>query len=210
MDTISRVLPGADENLQKDMTIFVAACDAVRQAFKCCVTGVHHTSRSGNLRGSTVFEGAADFILMIERESGESFGSMFAKKIKTAQDGWEKSFELKLIGVGLSGTYESLVAVPATVQEREKPKWPTTDKLEKVLRAMQADFNEKRGWAMSRNARYQAIRNFCKITGATVEMAKTVLTAWQDNGVIETDCCDKKEKRFGFKVVGSISGEVKE
>ena len=29
VDTVSRVLPGSDENLQKDMTLFVAACDAV-------------------------------------------------------------------------------------------------------------------------------------------------------------------------------------
>ena len=32
VDTVSRVLPGSDENLQKDMTDFVAACDAVRRA----------------------------------------------------------------------------------------------------------------------------------------------------------------------------------
>ena len=33
VDTVSRVLPGAEENLQKDMTLFVKACDAVRERF---------------------------------------------------------------------------------------------------------------------------------------------------------------------------------
>jgi len=208
VDTISRVLPGADENLQKDMTIFIAACDAVRQAFKCSVTGVHHTSRNGNLRGSTVFEGAADYILMIERESGDSFGTIFAKKIKTAQDGWEKAFELRSVDVGMFGSNTSLVAIETTTEEKVKPKWPDKSVLESVLRAMQRDFDDRKAWAMSKNARYQAVRNFCKLTGATVEMAQQILSQWQDNGVIEIDCCDKKEKRFGFRVVGSISGEV--
>ena len=51
VDTVSRVLPGSDENLQKDMTLFVAACDAVRQRFLTTVLGLHHTSRNGNIKG---------------------------------------------------------------------------------------------------------------------------------------------------------------
>ena len=52
VDTVSRVLPGAEENLQKDMSLFIAACDAVRQQFQATVFGLHHTSRNGNMRGS--------------------------------------------------------------------------------------------------------------------------------------------------------------
>jgi len=95
VDTVSRVLPGADEHLQKDMTLFIGACDAVRQTFQTTVVGVHHTSRQGNLRGSTVFDGAADFLYAIEREEGEKVGEIHAKKIKSAPDGWSMSFELK-------------------------------------------------------------------------------------------------------------------
>ena len=86
VDTVSRVLPGADENLQKDMTLFIRACDALREIFSATVTGVHHTSRAGNLRGSSVFDGAGDFLLLIEREQGEKIGYLTARKIKAAQD----------------------------------------------------------------------------------------------------------------------------
>ena len=94
VDTMSRVLPGADENLQKDMTQAVAACDYIKTSFKCAVIGVHHMSRNGNgtMRGSTVFDGAADFILWVQREPGQMFGSITAQKIKTAPDGWEIDF----------------------------------------------------------------------------------------------------------------------
>jgi hypothetical protein len=87
VDTVSRVLPGADENLQKDMTLFVAACDAVRQRFRATVIGVHHTSRHGNMRGSTVFPGAADFLIEVNREEGAMQGFIKAVKIKAAEDG---------------------------------------------------------------------------------------------------------------------------
>jgi AAA domain/Bifunctional DNA primase/polymerase, N-terminal len=94
IDTMSRVLPGADENLQKDMTQAVAACDYIKTSFKCAVVGVHHMSRNGNgtMRGSTVFDGAADFILWVQREPGQMFGTITAQKIKTAPDGWEIDF----------------------------------------------------------------------------------------------------------------------
>ena len=53
VDTVSRVLPGAEENLQKDMTRFVEACDAVRNKFGATVIGIHHTNYAGGIRGST-------------------------------------------------------------------------------------------------------------------------------------------------------------
>ena len=100
VDTVSRVLPGSDENLQKDMTLFVAACDAVRQRFGATVIGIHHTSRNGNIRGSTVIPGAGDFLLEVRREPGALTGSVFASKIKSAEDGWEQFFKVEKIWLG--------------------------------------------------------------------------------------------------------------
>ena len=204
VDTVSRVLPGADENLQKDMTVFIAACDAVRQAFGSAVIGVHHTSRQGNLRGSTVFEGAADFILMVERESGAAFGTMTATKIKYAQDGWADSFEMKTVATGSITGQESLVAVLAEQRPKEKVIWPDLAMLEKVLNEMQQAFDDGKAWAMSKNAHHQAIRHVVGITNCSPKIAKDILELWQTNRVIEIDCCDKKAKKYGFKVIGSI------
>jgi hypothetical protein len=117
VDTVSRVLPGADENLQKDMTLFIKACDLIRETYGSTVLGVHHTSRSGNLRGSTVFDGAGDCLVHVVREvDAESQqvtdSYIFARKIKAAADGWRQDFQLKKVVVDLKGT-ESLVAIKA-------------------------------------------------------------------------------------------------
>lgn len=102
VDTVSRVLPGADENLQKDMTLYIQACDAIRLAFDCAVLGVHHMSKSGGtqMRGSSVFEGSANMTLHVEREKPAMIGTMTARKVKEARDGWETPFELKDVDLG--------------------------------------------------------------------------------------------------------------
>ena len=97
VDTVSRVLPGVDENLQKDMTMFIAACDAVRQTFGATVVGLHHTNAAGGFRGSTVMPGAGDFLLEVRREPGAMVGSIYAKKIKDDDDGWEQPFKVTKI-----------------------------------------------------------------------------------------------------------------
>ena len=148
VDTVSRVLPGADENLQKDMTLFIKACDFVRERYGCTVLGVHHTSRAGNLRGSTVFDGAGDCLVHVVREVDaesqqvtESY--IFARKIKAAADGWRQDFQLKKVVVDLKGT-ESLVAIKsepvAALQAQQPSGWPN--------RIVQLEILEhiERGW----------------------------------------------------------------
>ena len=100
-----------NENLQKDVTLFIQACDMLREAFGSTVTGVHHTSRSGNLRGSTVFDGAGDYLLAVERDEGAMSGRILAKKIKSAADGWAQDFQLKTVTAADIGGHTSLVAV---------------------------------------------------------------------------------------------------
>ncbi|WP_324541966.1 AAA family ATPase [Thauera sp.] len=92
VDTVSRALPGADENLQKDMTLFVSACDAVRLELGGGVLGVHHAGKSGDMRGSTVLLGAGDYVLRLNRGEGETVGSLKCEKQKDGPDGWEDSY----------------------------------------------------------------------------------------------------------------------
>jgi len=203
IDTVSRVLPGADENLQKDMTLFIGACDAVRQAFKCSVMGVHHTSRNGNLRGSTVFEGAADFILMVQRESGEDFGTIKAQKIKYAPDGWDKTFEMKKVNIGQFGGKESLVAIPSSVTANSPAKWPEKPLLRTALIQMQQDFNDKKGWGRP-NSNFPAVAMMVRYTQVTDRLAQQIIDTWVKNGVIEIAIYDPRSKAKGYRVIGAI------
>lgn len=113
VDTVSRSIPGADENLQKEMSLFVSACDALRQRFGCAAMGVHHESRGGNLRGSTVFDGACDFILHTKADKEQRQGQLWIEKQKDGVDNYAVPFSMQHTGASLA----PLIGLPADVAE---------------------------------------------------------------------------------------------
>ncbi|WP_214370671.1 AAA family ATPase [Pseudonocardia sp. H11422] len=78
VDTLSRCMPGADENSAKDMSTVVANLDGIKSARGqvstdgddmggTCVLVVHHTGKDKTtIRGSSVLEGAADTVYQVE------------------------------------------------------------------------------------------------------------------------------------------------
>lgn len=106
IDTVSRVIPGADENLQKDMTLFINAMGILKYTFKCMVMGVHHQSKEGGsqMRGSSTLTGAGDPNVQVEREPGSEVGTIYARKVKDAEDGWQIEFRLRKVVVGVGNT----------------------------------------------------------------------------------------------------------
>ena len=118
VDTVSRAMPGADENLQKEMTIFVAACDHIKEHYGCTVMGIHHAGKSGDIRGSTVLSGAGDFVMHLsKKDKASSVVTLTCEKSKDGADTWSASFRLaKTILIGdmrANGTPEtSLVVQP--------------------------------------------------------------------------------------------------
>lgn len=210
VDTVSRVLPGADENLQKDMTLFIKACDAVRETFGSTVIGVHHTSRQGNMRGSSVFDGAGDFLAQIEREEGNMIGTMTAKKIKAAQDGWKQAFELKEVSVGdLKGT-KSLVALACEQHEPEKSVWPSKDVCRDVLTEIRKAWDANKSWSSFPQTR-KVGRYAPALMKARFDIPEKVgvmmIETWLNIGeptVLSYLMRDKSTKMQGLKVTGSI------
>jgi hypothetical protein len=212
VDTVSRVLPGADENLQKDMTLFISACDRVREVFGSTVAGFHHTSRNGNLRGSTVFDGAGDALLSITREEGSEIGEMLAKKIKSAPDGWKQNFRLKRVDIGDIKGSSSLYAEPTEIEVGDDGKmgWPSKATCQQVLYAMQEAWSSKRPWSnhyhAKRDGRYAATIMSSR-WGIEPELAEQMLETWLVNDVIEVSIADHKAKTRGLKVLRSLYDE---
>ena len=61
-------MAGGDENSTRDMGALIAGADKIRNALKCAVLLVHHTTKSGELeRGSSALRGAVDTLLSIKR-----------------------------------------------------------------------------------------------------------------------------------------------
>ena len=207
VDTVSRVLPGADENLQKDMTLFIKACDEVRETFGATVVGVHHTSRQGNMRGSTVFDGAGDFLFGIERDEGDMIGTMTAKKIKAAQDGWKQSFELIEVPIGDIKATKSLVAISCEQQAKEKSALPPKDVCRRILSDISTAWHSGKPWSSmpQTKAKGRYAPALIKARHDVVEkLAELLIKTWLENGVLTYDMCDKSTKMQGLKVTGSI------
>jgi hypothetical protein len=207
VDTVSRVLPGADENLQKDMTLFIGACDAVRNTFGATVVGVHHTSRAGNLRGSTVFDGAGDFLLGIEREEGEMIGEIHARKIKSAEDGWRQAFELKKVVVNDITGETSLYAAEANAPAAPKSVWPEKGACRDMLNVIRVAWFSGRPLSSYSQTRKQG-RYAASVLGQQFDLPEKVVEmmvdTWLSNQILSYEVADKNTKMQGLKVIGSI------
>lgn len=200
VDTVSRVLPGVDENLQKDMTTFVNGCDAVRRKFSTTVIGLHHTARAGNMRGSTVIPGAGDFVIEMRREPGAQEGSFYVSKLKAAQDGEEQHFKMVEVAVGIAGEHKSIVLEPIAQARREPGTvWPDTDVCRQVLAAIDEEWGRGRPWCYAHNTSRSAVRNITKRWRLKQETVEDMLATWTANGVISEEVCDAKNHILGYR-----------
>jgi hypothetical protein len=207
VDTVSRALPGADENLQKDMTLFVRACDLLKVEFGCTVTGIHHTNKQSGMRGSTVLDGAADFIYEIKREEGVMIGEMKAKKIKAAADGWVIPFKLTETLCGDVAGHTSLFADKTTRDELQiAHDLPSKFVCQEILNAMERAWNDNKPWSTQPNTRRDGRYAAMLMTKweVTESAAETLLNSWLLNGIIEVDICDKRNKIKGLKVISGL------
>lgn len=207
VDTVSRALPGADENLQKDMTLFVRACDLLKVEFGCTVVGIHHTNKQAGMRGSTVLDGAADFIYEIKREEGVMIGEMRAKKIKAAADGWSKAFKLIETSCGDVAGHTSLYAEPTSKEDLHVPhELPSKFVCQEILNTIERAWNDKKPWSTHPNTRRDGRYAPMLMTRweMTEEAAESLINGWLLHGVVEIDICDKKNKTKGMKVIGNL------
>jgi len=197
VDTLSRVLPGAEENLQKDMSIFVAACDAVRNVFTTTVIGIHHTNYAGGIRGSTVIPGAGDFLLETRREPGALTGSVFIKKVKDAEDGWEMNFKVTKVDV-LTGLTPQSSLVLDRVDGPPADLLGSAVRLE-ILTAIDDQWNRGRPWCHAKNSPNNAAAHICRKWRVKRDAAEELLNEWNADGVIGEEILDPKRRIKGYR-----------
>jgi hypothetical protein len=223
VDTVSRTIAGADENGQKDMTKFVEVCDKIRRVFKTTVIGVHHTGRQGEtMRGSTVLDGAADFLMLVSRQDGSENGIIRAEKIKAFRDKWEKPFALKHMDLGDIWSEGSLVATdigpePNTApgafggpQEtgfyQAGPIRLTIEERDNIIASIKEDWDAYRPWSMARNMKLDPRHAFRRLHAVTKRKLNesnsyAVISALIDSGFVSEGIRDSKTKLKGLKII---------
>lgn len=199
VDTVSRAMPGADENLQKEMTLFVKACDMVKEAFQCAVIGVHHAGKSGDMRGSTVLRGAGDFVFKLERKKGHMVGHLHCEKQKDAPDGWSEPYRFDVVQLG--GDKSSLVPTRCEAGGASDATL-TPDVSAAVLSAMREAWDAGAPWGRTYHAGDRmAARRMTQDFGFEIDSATQILDVWLGSGVIEERVSSTKNKRKGLFVV---------
>jgi RecA-family ATPase len=97
LDTLNRSLEGS-ESSDEDMTAYVQACDAIREAFECAVIIVHHCGVDRTRpRGHTSLTGAADAQLVVKRPNQKGPFSVTVEYMKDGAEGDTVNCDLELV-----------------------------------------------------------------------------------------------------------------
>lgn len=99
IDTLNRSLAGS-ENDDRDMTAYVRATDAIREAFGCAVMVIHHCGHGGHHpRGHSALTGAADAQVSVKKMKSGNF-EVAVEKMKDGSEGERIFNRLKSVDIG--------------------------------------------------------------------------------------------------------------
>lgn len=114
VDTLARCLVGGDENLARDVGLFVAGLDRLREKFGCSILVVHHSGkgRDSSYRGSSALVGAADSVIRFEGSGG--LLTLGCEKLKDGE-------AFATINAQLLATGDSCVVVPSAPKSPAAP-----------------------------------------------------------------------------------------
>jgi len=128
VDTVGRVLPGADMAKEAPITLFMERLQQVGEITGGTAVGVHHENKSGDANGSMFFQNSSDFMFAISRE-GEGplkSGKITCVKQKEGDDGWSR--EITFAKVDLPDFKSSLVVEGVSddnsSRSRKRATWP--------------------------------------------------------------------------------------
>jgi hypothetical protein len=108
LDTLNRSLNGS-ESSDEDMSAYVRAADAIKDAFQCLVCIVHHGPHDAQRpRGHGSLMGALDAQIQVSKT-----GDKCTAKVELAKDfpdGDQQSFELRQVQIGVDADNEALTS----------------------------------------------------------------------------------------------------
>src|SRR5262245_17378908 len=117
LDTLNRSFAGS-ESSDEDMTAYIQAADAIREAFDCAVIIIHHCGVDGTRpRGHTSLTGAVEAQLSVKRDTGGTI-IMEVEYMKDGAQGDRIASRLEPVTVGTDEDGEditSCIVVPVDV-----------------------------------------------------------------------------------------------
>jgi hypothetical protein len=128
LDTLNRSL-GGSESSDTDMSNYVRAADAIRDAFNCAVMIVHHCGiNDSRPRGHTSLTGAADAQLAVRREGLRGPVFVTVEFMKDGTEGDTIASRLESVEVGTDEDGESITSCVVVESEATQAKAPKRGK----------------------------------------------------------------------------------
>jgi hypothetical protein len=119
VDTVGRVLPGADMAKEQPITLFMERLQQLGELTGGTTLGVHHENKSGDANGSMYFQNNSDFMFQASREGEGPLerGKLTCAKQKEGDDQWSR--EVTFAKVELPDGKSSLVVEDVFEEKRE-------------------------------------------------------------------------------------------
>ncbi len=119
LDTLNRSFTGS-ENSDQDMTAYVSAADAIREAFDCAVIIVHHSGlETGRPRGHTALFGAVDALISVRKDTATKNVTATVENLKDGAEGEIVTSRLEVVEVGLDDDREPITSCIVEPSEAE-------------------------------------------------------------------------------------------
>jgi hypothetical protein len=105
LDTLSRCIPGVDENSSTDMSRAFRALEEIEKATGALILVVAHFGKGGadkGIRGWSGLDANSDATITLERDADDpDLRTLTVAKVKNGIDGGKLSFRLESIGLGI-------------------------------------------------------------------------------------------------------------
>lgn len=208
IDTVSRALAGHDENGQEAMSLFVKACDQIKDFTGGAVLGVHHEGKDKErgMRGSTVLLGGCDAAIRCAKD--EAMVTLTTEKQKDAEESAPIYLSMKKVEWAKGLGEPETTLVPFRSEE------PTTknDEIDRG-RIAQAFGIMADAWECGRplshrvetrrDGRYAPVILAQRLGGEYAVWAN-YLTHWLENGNVIVEEVSRKTKMKGLHVVDPV------
>ena len=206
IDTVSRSIPGEDENSQEAMSMFIDGCAAIQQHCSGTVIGIHHAGKDldRGMRGSTVLLGGCDTSIRVAKDEATTVLSV--EKQKDGEELDDLHFTMKVVDLttGLGAKQSTLVPTLGTGATPVGEKRLSWHQIREIFQAIDEAWRAGSPWSAFPHARRKgrfAVDLISDQYGVTKREAETSITKWQQHGYLVTEAGKFHGKASGLRVV---------
>ena len=176
VDTLSRSIPGGDENTGRDMGAAITSCDRIRDAFGALVCLVHHAGKDAlkGARGHSSLRASVDTEIFVEANNGRHVATITKQRDDSA--GARFDFRLKPHVLGVTDEGEEVTAcLVADIGESSEPPKAPRDRMTASERVAMHALHEVLGDREKRRTSFDS----CIKAGAKAGQYMAVIENWR-------------------------------